>query len=320
MLAAMINSKDSNVTFRAWLDRFIDRLVTVSAAATLLSIPFLVHAVFVHPVFDGIVTIHPVVLVLVVATFTGFGFEALLHLVDKVIGKAFRRALPGKLIGFFTVYSAVTIAGYGMLYQLHHLPVLIAVTGTLVLAGLLHWALTRPHLTGVGTAVHALAAVGLAVVDTLAAAALFVGWPALPTVGGVAAVVFGVAATAAWLWLSGSLRAGEGSSSSTLTGGGSLLVLRWWAPRWLRDRVLGASEFLAAPPSASSERSRWSRWLVQVVVIAGVVLVLIAIPARAAVAPAAGGADLGLGGLFTAFVTVLLGGGSRFMWVCRLRI
>ncbi|OLT00934.1 hypothetical protein BJF90_06300 [Pseudonocardia sp. CNS-004] len=141
MLAALFGtSTPASVSLAKRWDRFADRLGVLGSAATLSAIPFMVYAVLRHPGYDGIVTIHPVVSALVLATFTGFGGEALLHL----LGKAFGWTLPGKWATRVAVYSAASVAVYGMLYQLHHLPVLIAVTGTLTVGSLLYWALTRP--------------------------------------------------------------------------------------------------------------------------------------------------------------------------------
>ena len=197
MLGALLAAPNpATGAFAKWWNRFADRAATIGAAATLLAIPFMVYAVLAHPGYDGVVSSHPVVFALVVATFTGFGGEALLHL----IGEVFHRSLPSKLTGFFRVYSAATIAVYGMLYQLHHVPVLIAVTAALALAGLLHWVLTRPYLTRVGKTAHAVTATALTLVNTAAATALFLGWPAIATAAGITVATGGLAVTATWIW------------------------------------------------------------------------------------------------------------------------
>ncbi len=221
MLAALINSRDSTVTFPKWWVRFTDRLETLGAAATLTAIPFMLYAVIVHPDYDGVVTIHPVVFALVVATFTGFGGEALLHLV----GKAFKLTLPAKLTRFITVHSAVTIAAYGFLYQLRELLLLVVVTGGSTLAGLLYLVLTRPHLGPVEKIRHAALVTALTSINTLAATALFLGRPDMPTGSAIMAAVLGVAATVIWIWANrgppGSDSGGPASpGGSALPGGG----------------------------------------------------------------------------------------------------
>ncbi|HLU54230.1 MAG TPA: hypothetical protein VKZ81_02120, partial [Pseudonocardia sp.] len=197
MLAALFtpSSPDKGPLAKRW-DRMADRLATIGATTTLVSIPFLIYAVLAHPSFDGIVNIHPVVLGLVLATFTGFGGEALLHLAGKVT----KWSPPARLVKFFSVYSAATIAAYGMIYQLRHLPLLISVTGALTLGGLAHWVLTRPHLSPRAKVGHTLAGAALTGVNALAAAALFLGWPALPTAVAITTGVVGVLATLAWAW------------------------------------------------------------------------------------------------------------------------
>jgi hypothetical protein len=249
MLAATINSRDSTVRFPAWWDRFTDRLAILGAAATLAAVPFMLWAVFVHPDFDGIVTIHPVVLVLVVATFTGFGGEALLLLAGAV-RKFFKIRVPAllsrwyaKLTKFFTVYSAVTVAEYGMLYQLRELPVLIAGTGVSTLVGLLHLVFTRPHLGRRDKVRQAVFATVLTSVNALAVTALFVGWPDMPIGSAVVSVVAGVAATVLWIWTirgppgggwSGSvLSGGPTSPGGFLPGYGSAARLAGWGSRWV---------------------------------------------------------------------------------------
>jgi hypothetical protein len=230
MLAALINSQDSTVRFPAWWDRFSDRLGTLGAAATLVAIPFMVYAVVVHPVYDGIVTIHPVVFALVVATFTGFGGEALLRLV----GTLFKRAIPAKLTRFFTVYSAATIGTYGMLYQLHHLLLLVVVTGVATLAGLLHFVLTRPHFARGDKVRHAVVATALTTVNALAVGALFLGWPQMSTGSAIVAVVAGVAATVLWIWaIRGPPGGGSSGSASppAVPGGPGHGALAVWSPR-----------------------------------------------------------------------------------------
>ena len=237
MLAALINSRDSTVTFPKWWDRFTDRLGTLGAAATLTAIPFMLYAVIVHPDYDGVVTIHPVVFALVVATFTGFGGEALLHLV----GKAFKLTLPAKLTRFITVHSAVTIAAYGFLYQLRELLLLVVVTGGSTLAGLLYLVLTRPHLGPVEKIRHAALVTALTSMNTLAATALFLGRPDMPTGSAIMAAVLGVAATVIWIWANrgppGSDSGGPASpGGSALPGGGSAAA----EPAGQRTAVPGA--------------------------------------------------------------------------------
>src|SRR5690606_27929314 len=197
MFAALFTPSTPNkgTLAKRW-DRMADRLATIGATTTLVSIPFLIYAVLAHPSFDGIVNIHPVVLGLVLATFTGFGGEALLHLAGKVT----KWSPPARLVKFFSAYSAATIAAYGMIYQLRHLPLLISVTGALTLGGLAHWVLTRPHLSPRAKVGHTLAGAALTGVNALAAAALFLGWPALPTAVAITTGVVGVLATLAWAW------------------------------------------------------------------------------------------------------------------------
>jgi 8-oxo-dGTP pyrophosphatase MutT (NUDIX family)/MFS family permease len=202
LLAASIASRDLP---ERW-NRFVDRLVTLGAAATLTAIPYMVWAVFVHPDFDGVVTIHPVVLALVVATFAGFGGEAALHLAG-VARKLFGIKVPArwsewyvKLTTFFTVFSAVTVGAYGMLYQLNYLQVLIPVTAGSLFVGLLLLVFTRPHLGRGDKARHAVIATVLTAVDTLAVGALFLGWPQMSTGSAIVSTVLGAIATVVWAW------------------------------------------------------------------------------------------------------------------------
>jgi hypothetical protein len=264
--AALISSV-AGQRFAQWWERITDRVATMGAAATLAAIPFMVYAVFVHPDFDGIVTIHPVVHAMVLATFTGFGGEALLPLFRKVTG-----TISDRFLAKYSVYSAVTVSVYGLLYQLHYLPLQVPVTAGLVFAGLLLWGTTRPGLTAVGRVVNAAIATVLTAVGTLAATALLFGWPVVPAAVGVAAApvepvggavshavhiaAFGVASVmvrVAGFQVAALL---QGTRALWATLGVGLLGLLWLAPAIL---------FLEAPDEIS--------WLLSVGFVERVVLV-----------------------------------------------
>ena len=301
MLGALFTtSNPAEVKFTKWWDRFTDRAGTLGAAATFFAIPFMIYAVIFHPRYDGVVTIHPVVFALVVATFTGYGGEALLHL----IGKIFQRTLPEKLTRFFAVYSAATIAAYGMIYQLHQLPVLIVVTGTLTLGGLLHLVLTRPHLSRAGKTGHAVAATMFTLVNALAAAALFLGWPGIPAAAAVTVAALGVAVTAVWAW--------------TIRGppAGWLVRFQDTTKNWLgQSRAWLATKLGAVTqPWAQAWARPWVRWTVRAgvvvaVVVAVVVLLILPVGAVSQTAPSTVAGGGWLAGAVAGVVGALLPAG-----------
>ena len=178
----------------------------------------------------------------------GYGGEALLHLV----GKVFKGTIPAKVTEFFAVYSAATIAAYGFLYQLHHLPLLVAVTSVSTLAGLLHLVLSRSHLGRPEKVRHAVVATALTSINTLAATAVFLGWPDMSTGSAIVSAALGVAATVIWIWTirgpPGSGPSGPGSAGSGLRGA----VTRVFAS--VRGRLAGAGSVRSPPADADGLR------------------------------------------------------------------
>ncbi|WP_037076970.1 hypothetical protein, partial [Pseudonocardia spinosispora] len=242
-MVALWSAKDiSTIVANKFWAKVTARAGLVGALATLASIPLLVIGTIVAP--DSIQTINLLVYGLTVGTFFGFGGEAAYTLGEKAWTMFGGSAFAKGLTKFVTVFSAATIAAYGMLYQLHSLPTLLIATGALAVGLGAHWFAVQPAR-------------------------------AVRVLGRVVVVV--VTAGAFWLLLGG---VADAAALSTSSGGPGLLAMLGGGTA--QAVMIGLTSVIAALPLLSALRSwiqvrgppalDWLRAAVDAVAVSGPVV------------------------------------------------